>query len=379
MKFNQKWFQGRWVPYTIATCSAVILYLFLSNLNVLGDGISAFFGFISPVVYGLIIAYVMNPLVELFEDHPLKNMKKGRRLTSVILAAVVVILLFAILMIALIPQVVQSISHLIKNYDSYAKSLQQLIVSISGSKHSSSINLSDLSSQILNAVSGILPKTSNLIKTSFSIGTGIFNGVISCFIALYFLIDARRMQNNLRKIFRGLLSERVYKGLTGFWRRCNRILVRYIVFDIIDGCIIGVSNFVFFLLLGMPYSVLISVVVGVTNLAPTFGPLVGGVIGAAILVLVNPWYALWFILFTIGLQTLDGYFIKPKLFGDTLGVPSIWILIFIVVGGRMFGVWGILLAIPFAAIVNYFYEDVFMPWIARRTKQKQSHYKSFSH
>lgn len=378
MKFKQKWLQGRWVPYTIATCSAVILYLFLSRIDILGDGISAFFGFISPVVYGLIIAYVMNPLVELFEDHPLKKMKKGKRLTAVILSCIVVIVLFAVLMIALIPQIFQSISHLINNYDSYARSLQKLITSASGSRKSN-INLSDLSSQILNAVSSLLPKTGNLIKTSFNIGTGIFNGVISCFIALYFLIDARRMQNNLRKIFRGLLSERVYKGLTGFWRRCNRILVRYIVFDLIDGCIIGVSNFVFFLLLGMPYNVLISVVVGVTNLAPTFGPLVGGVIGTAILVLVNPWYALWFILFTIGLQTLDGYFIKPKLFGDTLGVPSIWILIFIVVGGRMFGVWGILLAIPFAAIVNYFYEDVFMPWIARRTKEKENHYKSFSH
>jgi predicted PurR-regulated permease PerM len=112
--------------------------------------------------------------------------------------------------------------------------------------------------------------------------------------------------------------------------------------------------------------VLISVVVGVTNLAPTFGPIVGCVIGAFILVLINPWYALWFILFTIALQTLDGYFIKPKLFGDSLGVPAIWVLVFIIVGGRMFGVWGIMLAIPCAAIINYIYEDVFLQRMEKR-------------
>lgn len=377
MKFNKKWLQGRWVPYTIATCTAVILYLFLSHINFLWKGIEAFFGFISPVIYGLIIAYIMNPLVELFEDHTFKKMKKGRRMASVILATFVVLLLFAVLMIALIPQIIDSITQIVNNFDSYAKGLQNLIASVSG-KHNL-INFSDLSKHILTAVSQLLPKnTGSIIETSFSIGSGIFNGVISCFIALYFLIDAKRMQNNLRKIFHGLMSQKVYHQLTGFWRRCNHILVRYIVFDIIDGCIIGISNFIFFLITGMPYSVLISVVVGVTNLAPTFGPLVGGAIGAAILVLVNPWYALWFIIFTICLQTLDGYFIKPKLFGDTLGVPSIWILIFIIVGGRMFGVWGILLAIPFAAIINYLYEDVFMKWIARRNKQKETQYKSFS-
>ena len=112
------------------------------------------------------------------------------------------------------------------------------------------------------------------------------------------------------------------------------------------------------LIMGMPYAGVISLVVGVTNLAPTFGPIFGAVVGGIILVLVNPWYMLWFLIFTAILQTLDGYVIKPKLFGDTLGVSSLWILIAIVVGGRMFGVVGILLAIPFAAIVEFLAQDI---------------------
>ena len=119
----------------------------------------------------------------------------------------------------------------------------------------------------------------------------------------------------------------------------------------------------------MPYNILISVVVGITNLAPTFGPIVGGLIGAFILLLVNPWQALWFILFTLVLQTIDGYILKPKLFGNSFGVSSIWILITIIVGGRMFGVWGILLAIPFAAIADYFYRDVIWKKLEKRAKK----------
>ena len=111
---------------------------------------------------------------------------------------------------------------------------------------------------------------------------------------------------------------------------------------------------------------LISLVVGVTNLAPTFGPIVGAIIGGFVLVLVNPLHALWFIIFTIILQTIDGYVLKPKLFGGSLGVPGVWILISIIVGSRILGVTGILLAIPFAAIVDFIYHDLIFQGARKR-------------
>ena len=120
---------------------------------------------------------------------------------------------------------------------------------------------------------------------------------------------------------------------------------------------------------GMPYVAIISVVVGVTNLAPTFGPMIGAVIGAFILVLVKPWYALLFLIFTLILQTLDGYVIKPRLFGEQLGVSAVWILISLVIGGRLLGVPGILLAIPFAAIVDFVYQDYVIKWLETQNEE----------
>ena len=148
--------------------------------------------------------------------------------------------------------------------------------------------------------------------------------------------------------------------------RCNNILVRYIVFSLLDGAIVGGANAVFMAICGMQYVGLVSVVCGVTNLIPSFGPVIGAVIGGFILLLVNPWHALLFLGFTAVLQTLDGYVIKPKLFGDSLGVSGLLILISIVLFGNIFGVVGILLAIPLAAIIDFTYEEGILPLLEMR-------------
>jgi predicted PurR-regulated permease PerM len=122
---------------------------------------------------------------------------------------------------------------------------------------------------------------------------------------------------------------------------------------------------------GMPFVSLISVIVGVTNLMPTFGPMIGAAIGAFILVLVEPMHALAFLIFTLVLQLLDGYILKPKLFGGSLGVPAAWILISIVVGGKLFGVVGIVLAIPFSAIVVFVFEELLMPLLLSRKARNE--------
>ena len=119
----------------------------------------------------------------------------------------------------------------------------------------------------------------------------------------------------------------------------------------------------------MQYPVLVSFIVGVTNLAPTFGPIVGGVLGTLILVFAKPLDALAFVIFTIILQLIDGYVVKPRLFGSSLGVPPVWILVTIIIGGNIFGVIGILLAIPFAAIMTYVYRDILEKKMEERRKK----------
>ena len=373
MKFNKDLLEKRWVAYTLATCSAVVLYFLLSNVSDIFNGLRVVYKVLSPLITGLIIAYVIDPFVTFLQRTVFANVKSEhtRKKLSVTVALVGIALLIILLMFALIPQIVISIKTLFGNMDEYIRSLQGFLQAASVEAGTRGIDISGItrfSDDILNVVGKKIPENFNgIVTTSLSISKAIFDLFIAMFLAIYFLADKERLKGSFDRLLKRLMKADRYKAFAGFWARCNSILIRYIAFDIIDGVIVGVANFIFMSVAGIPYSVLISVLVGVTNLAPTFGPIVGGILGGFILVLVNPLQALWFIIFTIILQTIDGYVLKPKLFGGSLGVPGVWILVSIVIGGRVFGVAGILLAIPFAAIVDFIYHDM----IFREARKKE--------
>ena len=142
--------------------------------------------------------------------------------------------------------------------------------------------------------------------------------------------------------------------------RCDTILTTYIAQTLLDALVIGVSNAVFMLVCRMPYVGLISVIVGVTNLIPNFGPAIGAATGAFILLLAAPGYAVLFLVFCMLLQSVDAYILKPKLFSGALGVSGLTILISTIVLGNMFGVVGVFLSIPAAAIISFVYHEYYL-------------------
>ncbi len=368
MKFNKNWFNQKWFPYTVATCSAVILYLALSHISFFLQTLQLLAAYFSPVFTGLIMAYVIHPLVNLYEDSFLSNIKNEslKRTASVALSLLTVLLVIVLLMIALIPQIVESAATFIDNLDSYAASLENMLNSLTTMASSHHLDITGLTTQIndfLSEFSEQLPAVAEqAINVSANIGRNVINGLLGLILALYFLMGKENIQKGTARLFKQLVKPATFKRFESFWDKCNNILIKYIAFDLLDGLIVGAINWLFMIIFRIPYAVLISVFVGITNLAPTFGPILGAIIGSFILVLVNPFHALLFLIFTIILQTVDGYMIKPKLFGDSLNVPAIWILVTLVVGGRMFGIAGIMLAIPFAAIFNVVYTN----WIEKR-------------
>ncbi len=357
----------------MAGCVTVLFYLVVSHINYLFIGLRSFFGFISPVIIGLIMAYVLDPLVNFFEINLFSGIKDKpsiRRLLSVWLTIILVLLTIVVFMFALVPQIVKSLGTFFSNFDAYANSLQNFLNNINLDAAQNSIDISNITRILDTAIENLADyfqkNLGNIVNTSINAGMSVISTIMSFILAIYMLCDKDRLKASWRRLLQGLLSDRSFMEASVFWNRCNQILIRYIAGDVLDGVIVGVINFIFMTIARMDYAALISVIVGVTNLAPTFGPLAGAVLGAFFLVFVNPWYALWFLIFTAILQTLDGYIIKPKLFGNTLGVSSLWILISIIVLGRMFGIAGILLAIPFAAISDILYKEVFIRKLEHR-------------
>ncbi len=371
-----KWKKKKWFAYTVATCSAVVLYMLLSHVGNMFAALGAFFSFLRPIITGIIIAYVINPLANFFDRkvfHKLKG-EKTRWTLSSICALIVLILCVVLLFVALIPQLVDSASALVSNMDTYVSALQEVLRRFeTGSNSYLGLDFGKLFSfgdSFLDKVNSMM--TPESFKTfaggTANVGRGVFDLVIAFILAVYFLLDKRRITGGIGRFMALVIKPESFKKVTEFLDRCNDILIRYISVDVIDGLIVGIVNFLFMVIMRMPYAALISVIVGVTNLAPTFGPIVGAILGAFVLVLIDPWYALWFLIFTVILQTLDGYVIKPKLFGGSLGVSALMILIAIILGGKLFGVGGILLAIPFAAIIDFTWKD----FVIKKLEERQA-------
>ena len=375
MKFKE-WFKTKLGPYTVAACTAVLFYVILNHLGDIFGTIGYFFKLLSPVLMGIVIAFVIDPLARLFQQTIFSKIKKEtpKRTLSVLISIILVIAGIVLLLVALVPQLVSSIVTIANNFNVYVNSLERMIASLAGRFSSDKVDLSsitDATNQLLDRISEVLPQLLNrLINTSFSIGTRFFNFLVAFILAIYFLMDKTRLMDGCSWLLSFIIKESRYEGVSRFLSRCNKILIEYVIYDLIDGLIVGVANFIFMKSMNMPYAILVSVIVGITNLAPTFGPIAGGVIGGIILILVSPWQTLWFVIFTVILQTIDGYILKPKLFGGTFGVSSLWILICIIIGGRLMGVAGILVAIPFAAIFVVIIRDYFSPWLQRRDEKK---------
>ena len=371
----KKLLERPWAAYTFAICSGVVLFLFLSHLNLLWAFLKGVYYVIAPVVTGIVIAYVLDPLVKFFEFRVFGKLKRrsAARGLGVFLTFSLLVLLLTILLVAMIPQLIDSAQMFLGNLGSYARSLNKMLRDLQkfAKEHNADISqITDSLGDIIGNLTRLLPQSLNkVLDTTYNYGVLVFNLIISCIIAIYMLLDKARLLNGSKRLWKAVTNEKSYQLSNDFLGRCNTIMIRFIVFDLLDGILIGILNAIFMLIVGYPYVPLISVIVGVTNLAPTFGPIFGAVIGALILFLINPWYALGFLIFTIALQTMDGYVIKPKLFGGQLGVPSIWILIALIVFSRMWGVLGILVAIPFAAIIDFIYQDVILPRLERRKKK----------
>lgn len=362
MKWLEKLRSKSWYSSAVAFCVAILFASVLYNMNYWLNLLAGLWNVMLPVVLGIIFAYVLDPIARFFENGPFSKMKRRRvsRVISVGITIIIAVISIGLLIFALIPPLVDSVKSLINTISSSSESLQQTITAnihkITGQDISFD-KINEYISSFVNKVASGEINMKGVLEVSMGVGSSIVSIVLGFVLAIYFMLYKERSQRAANYMLHRMLNKDKYVGFMDFCKKCDKIILKYIACDLLEAIFVGACNSLFMGLLGMPYISLISVIVGVTNLAPTFGPIMGAVIGSILLLLVNPWYALWFLIFTAGIQTVDGYILKPKLFGDTLGVSPLLVLITIIVGGRLFGALGILLAIPAAAIAYCFVND----------------------
>lgn len=331
----------------VAACIA--FYLLLNNLNYFVGGIGKFINILSPFAGGVVIAYILDPVVKLFY-HKLFKEKKGIRWLAILLAYLAAILLIVLLAWLVIPQIVNSIVMLFTNFPSYIQGIQDVLTMIQdrfGVDLSQATKMLDDSEAMVKEVYSLASSAMPQIVASLgSVASNFVSTFTSLAASIYMLADKKHLLHQLRTLAHAFLPEKVAENTLRICHYANVNFTSFFIGKIIDSAIIGVITFVAMTILRLDFAVLISVFIGITNIIPVFGPFIGAIPSIFILLLVNPIQAAIFCVLILIIQQLDGNFIGPKILGSSIGISALWILFSIVVGGDLFGIVGMVVGVP---------------------------------
>ena len=343
-----------------------------------GKAVLALLETVKPILYGAFIAYLLAPMVNFFEEHlfplrPGRERKRAQamliRATGIALAWMVIVLFVYLLASVLLPELYKSVLQLIANADNYYRTISGWVIHLLETNPAVANWVSQqmaayfqdldkwLTSGVLPQLQAVMVTVSGGVVSAVNFLLDLLVGVIA---SVYLLATKERCAAYGRKMVYSLFSrERVGLVLRGV-RRADVIFSGFVRGKLLDSIIIGILCFVCCSILKFPYTPLVSVFVGVTNIIPFFGPFLGAIPSAFLILLVSPRQALYFLLFVLALQQLDGNVIGPKILGNTTGLSSLWVIIAILVGGGFFGVAGMFFGVPVCAclnsLINYFVE-----------------------
>ena len=371
-KNKKKWYilDGSHVQLLIVLIVAILFYVGLNHFSVVTVRINQFMGVLSPFIVGFAIAYLLNTPMCFFERKLFPN-HRFKRALSILLVYVLAFAVVAILLGLIVPQVVQSVKDLAGNMQTYLTSLDQLVQDLTEQFDLDADAINDMFGNFQNMISNMTAKAAEalpqLLDVGFAIGSGVISGITALISSIYMLAGKDRLVPQLKKLLYATVSKRRSDWLLGVCGQANRVFVGFINGKIIDSAIIGVLCFILCAIFRIPYPMLVSVTVGVTNVIPFFGPIIGAIPCLFILVIVDPWAALRFFALVIGLQQFDGNILGPKILGDSTGLSAIWVLISIVTCGGLFGFPGMILGVPTFAVLYALVRE----WVNKRLKAKK--------
>ena len=348
----------------VVVCVGILLTVLLLYFGKIWGGLMKVVNVVMPFLIGFAIAFLRLPIVtkvEWFFNHSLFRRKAHPRLArvlSTVLAFLVLLALLAAFFAILVPQLITSVKSILQYASNFISMNSERIEQFLLKYEFLSFDGEKLVIAWENVISQLMDYTSLLVNNVMAIAGGISNGIytvvfhflVGLIASFYLLMDRETFCAQVKKLCYSLFKESTCETLIYWTRRANRIFVGFITGKILDSTIIGIICYICMLLFRIEYPLLISVLIGITNVIPFFGPFIGAVPSILILLLVNPLSALWFGVFIIILQQLDGNVIGPFILGDYVGVSAFWIMISIVVGGGLFGCAGMLLGVPVFAL-----------------------------
>lgn len=323
---------------------------------------------LEPIIIGVVLAYLLNPLVKLLEKLFFKlfgkrarkpgRLRKLCRALSIFLSLVLAIGLISLIIYLIIPQLYSTIAGLVGDMPKMIENATKWYnETVAGNDI-----LRDLGDRAFQGVKVWFNSidTATILNTLLTFTNGAYlavrtliHVVVGFILAIYLLYSKETLCAQSKRLCYAFFDNKKVDNALRTTREGHRIMSRFIIGKLIDSFIIGVLCFLLMVILGLPYALLVSVVIGVTNFIPYFGPFIGGIPSALIILLTDPMQGLWFIIMILALQQVDGNLIGPKILGDRIGLSPFWVMFAIIVGGGLFGFGGMVLGVPVLAIIFF--------------------------
>lgn len=352
--------------YTVLTFTACIfVYGILFNFTAIGDFIKKLTNILAPIIWGVVIAYLVNPIMKWIEKRVKKVTEKKKRhfkltrIISLFWAMIIFLAVIAALGAIILPQVIESITTIVNNFSTYINNFENWIDSLLVKYPEVLTVVSDqfdnIEKALMEFANNIVPKVGDIMKkitdSTLSFLVAVKDILIGIIVAVYLLYGKEKFQAQMKKLVCGILPKKCANTTLRICAQTNGSISGFISGKIVDSIIIGCLCFVCMTIMKFDFIVLISVIVGVTNVIPFFGPFIGAIPSALLLLVAAPKQVIPFLILILIIQQLDGNVIGPKILGQTTGISAFWVLFSILVGGGLFGFAGMLLGVPVFAVL----------------------------
>ncbi len=356
----------------LVICASLCFYYLVFHSSSVSKGYHSIIKISMPVIDGFIIAYILTPILNLNErcvvkplflkrNIPLTEKNKHKmRNYSILMTVVIVILLIVLFSALVIPQLIMSIQSIIIQFPVYIDNLQRLIENTlkndPGLEKNINAWISQYSSQLDSFMNKtIMPQINTMIatfsKSILNFITALWNLIIGFIVSIYVMSSKERFAAQAKKITYAIWeTDRANKIIDGV-RFTHLTFIGFLFGKLIDSIIIGLITLACTTIIGTPYAVLISTIVGITNMIPFFGPYFGAIGGAILIIMVNPMQCLYFIILIFFIQQFDGNFLGPKILGGSTGLSGFWVIFSITIFGGLYGVPGMIIGVPLFAVI----------------------------
>ena len=360
LDFNRKWTTIAVYAFLVIVGSVLFLAMIM-KIQTLTGYLSVVWHILSPFLYGFIIAYFLNPLVKVCDEKLYAKLPLKRsfiRILSITTSFLVALFIIFVFLRIVAPTIMDSIATLIYNVQGYVQALEEWgnhlfetlpeneFVTHLVNKGTSYLEelLNRSSTYLIERIPAILEFTTNLTK-------GIFNFVVGLVIAVYMLTGKERFFAQIKKILYAFFKEERVHSIIAIAHDSHQTFGGFIMGKLLDSLIIGILCFIATSLMDLPFAMLISFIVGVTNVIPFFGPFIGAIPSAIIVLISEPGMTIWFILFVFLLQQFDGNILGPRILGESTGLSAFWVMFAILLFGGLFNFVGMILGVPFFAVI----------------------------